>query len=66
MSDSLLLANDISNRIIETNVVGGIALAGREDVVARSDTASNLRGGLPDNLSEVAEDDMIRIELAYW
>lgn len=47
-------------------MVGGIALAGREDVVARSDTASNLRGGLPDNLSEVAEDDMIRVELAYW
>lgn len=66
MPDSLLLTNDISNRIIETNVVGGIALAGWEDVVARSDTAPNLRGGLPNNLRKVAEDDLIRVELTYW
>ena len=59
--DQPFLPNDVSDRIIQTHVVGGGAMA-REHFVAKSDTTAQLGRGTPNDLREVAEGDIAWVE----
>ncbi len=60
--NSLFLPDDVSNRIIQTDVVGGGTMTGKH-LVAISDTTAQLGRRTPNDLCEVAEGEVAEIEI---